>query len=172
VAGFEAPRDKPRRLQPLVYGGNQERGLRPGTVPVALAIGLGEAARLAAAEWQSRRAAAVKIREQFLNDLQAVEHHINGDPARSMPHVVNVSFPGVDSEALMLACRDRIAISNGSACTSSSYRPSHVLLAMGLDEDEAGEAIRVSWGAGCHDAHIGNKIVRSVRDLNSSTAAQ
>jgi cysteine desulfurase len=116
-----------RPVQPLLYGGGQERGVRPGTVPVALAVGLGEAARLAALEWESRRNAALALREQFLRDLQAVEHQVNGDPHRSLPHVVNVSFTGLDSEALMMAMRDMIAISNGSACTSASYKPSHVL---------------------------------------------
>ncbi|MBI2480918.1 MAG: aminotransferase class V-fold PLP-dependent enzyme [Planctomycetia bacterium] len=137
---------QPRRLNPLVFGGGQERGLRPGTVPVALAVGLGEAARLAGAEWQTRRAAALKIREQLLHDLQAVEHRINGDPTRCQPHVLNVSFPGIDSEALMMALRNQIAISNGSACTSSSYKPSHVLIAMGLESGRIASAVRVSYG--------------------------
>ena len=136
-----------RAVQPLVFGGGQERGLRPGTVPVALAVGLGEAARLAGLEWQARRAATLQIREQLLLDLQAVEHQIHGDPTRCQPHVLNVSFPGIDSEALMLATRDAAAFSNGSACTSASYKPSHVLLAMGLSEESIESAVRFSWGA-------------------------
>jgi cysteine desulfurase len=66
-----------------------------------------------------------------LRELGEVEFIINGDVNRTMAHVVNVSFPSVDSEALMLAVRSEIAISNGSACTSASYLPSHVLKAMG-----------------------------------------
>ena len=62
-----------------------------------------------------------------------------------MDHVLNLSFPGLDSEALMVGLKDLIAISNGSACTSASYDPSHVLLAMGLSEDEANECVRISW---------------------------
>ncbi len=139
-------RGQPRRLNPLVFGGGQERGLRAGTVPVALAVGLGEAARLAELEWKTRQAAALQNREQLLRDLQAVEHRINGDPTRCQPHVLNVSFPGIDSEALMLALRDKIAISNGSACTSSSYKPSHVLVAMGLDQTRICSAVRLSYG--------------------------
>ena len=135
-----------RAVQPMLFGGGQERGVRPGTVPVALAVGLGEAARLAGLEWESRRAAALAIREQLLADLQGVEHQINGDPNRCLPHVLNVSFPGVDSEALMLALRDKLALSNGSACTSHSYRPSHVLGAMGLAQQRIDNAIRISWG--------------------------
>jgi cysteine desulfurase len=140
-----------RAVQPLLFGGGQERGLRPGTVPVALAVGLGEAARLAGREWESRQTAALAIRKQLLRDLEAVEHQINGDPTRCLPHVLNVSFPGVDSEAFMMATRDTIAVSNGSACTSASYKPSHVLEAMGLAEDRISNAIRISWG---HDLGI------------------
>lgn len=135
-----------RALQPLVFGGGQERGLRPGTVPVALAVGLGEAARLARLEWPARRAATLQTREQFLHDLKEVEHQINGDPTRCQSHVLNVCFPGLDSEALMMATRDAVAFSNGSACTSASYKPSHVLLAMGLGEEALESAVRFSWG--------------------------
>jgi len=65
-----------------------------------------------------------------------------------MPHVVNISFRGVDSEALMLLVRDELAISNGAACTSATYSTSHVLKAMGLDEDRIASAVRISWGPG------------------------
>ena len=137
-----------RPLDSLLFGGGQERGLRPGTIPVPLVVGLGTAAELAASEYKSRAAAAGRVKEQLLSGLQAVDHHINGDLSRSQPHVLNVSFPGVDSEALMMALRDDIAISNGSACTSDSYDPSHVLLSMGLDEDRISESVRISWGPG------------------------
>lgn len=139
---------EPRHLSPLQYGGGQERGLRPGTVSVALAVGLGAAADLAGKEWQPRRAAALAVRQQLLRDLQTVEHRTHGDPHRCQAHVLNVSFAGVDSEALLLAVRDRLSLSNGSACTSSSYKPSHVLVAMGLKEDEIESAVRISWGPG------------------------
>ena len=155
-----------RSAQPLLFGGGQERGLRPGTLPVALAVGLGEAARLAGLEWEMRRAAASRIREQLLCDLQAVEHHVNGDPTRSLPHVLNVSFPGLDSEALMLSLRHTVAVSNGSACTSASYKPSHVLLAMGLSDDAIESAIRISWGRQTTEIP-GEAIVAAVRSLRS-----
>lgn len=137
-----------RPLAPLLYGGGQERGLRPGTLSVPLIVGLGKAAELAAAEHQDRRERAARAKRSFLAALQEVEHQVNGDVERSQAHVVNVSFRGVDSEALMLELRDAVAISNGSACTSSQYAPSHVLLAMGLNDAQVGEAIRISWGAG------------------------
>lgn len=140
-----------RPLAPMQFGGGQERGLRPGTLPVPLIVGLGEAAVLAQREHAFRREAAARLKEKLLRDLQAVEHHVNGDLSRSQPHVLNVSFPGIDSEALMMVTRETIAVSNGSACTSSSYKPSHVLQAMGLDDDRIASAIRISWGPGVSD---------------------
>ncbi len=135
-----------RPLVPLLFGGGQEMGWRPGTLPVPLVVGLGMAADLACREYLERRQAAAQVKERFLRALAGAEHRINGDPSRTQAHVVNVSFPGVDSEALMMALREEIAISNGAACTAASYAPSHVLRAMGLDEDLIGAAVRISWG--------------------------
>ncbi len=136
-----------RPVEALIYGGGQERSLRPGTVPVALAVGLGEAARLASLDWKERLAAAEAARAQFLETLKSIDHTINGDVTRSLPHVVNVSVHGVESEALMMAAANEFAVSNGSACTSSSYKPSHVLLAMGLSAEATESAVRLSWGS-------------------------
>jgi cysteine desulfurase len=137
-----------RPLTALIVGGGQEMGLRPGTLPVPLVVGLGAAARLAASENSTRQTSAGKVKDEFLGGLGGVEHVLNGDPARTQPHVVNVRFTGVDSEALMLSLRDSVAISNGAACTSASYAPSHVLKAMGLTDDEVASSVRVSWGPG------------------------
>ncbi|MBS0262181.1 MAG: aminotransferase class V-fold PLP-dependent enzyme, partial [Planctomycetes bacterium] len=161
---------QPRAVQPLLFGGAQERGVRPGTVPVALAVGLGEAARLAGLEWETRRTAALEIRRQFLAELAAVPHEIHGDPTRCQPHVLNVSFPGIDSEALMLALRDQIAVSNGSACTTLLYRPSHVLQAMGFGDRVLQSSIRLSWegqgrGGGAFGLITGFQAVQSLASL-------
>jgi cysteine desulfurase len=135
-----------RPLTPLTVGGGQELGLRAGTLPVPLAVGLGKAAELAAREFRDRRDAASVVRKRLLGGLTSVHHRINGEPSRTQSHVANVTFPGVDSEALMLALRSDIAVSNGSACTSASYSPSHVLRAMGMSDDSIASAIRISWG--------------------------
>lgn len=156
--------DRPLPISPLVFGGGQERKFRPGTVPVPLVVGLGEASRIAAAEMQVHAQAALKVKEKLLEDLKTVDHVINGDLNRTQSHVVNVRFPGVDSEALMMALREYLAISNGSACTSDSYQPSHVLLAMGLDHDEAQEAVRISWGRGVHEVPT-SQLLHVVDDL-------
>lgn len=135
-----------RPLDPLLHGGGQERGLRPGTLPVPLIAGLGKAAELAAAEHVERRQAAEKVKAKLLEDLRGTPHTVNGDSARSQSHVINISFEGVDSEALMMALRDELAISSGSACTSAGYTSSHVLTAMGLRDAMHESALRISWG--------------------------
>jgi len=134
-------------LQPLMYGGGQEQGLRPGTLPVPLIVGLGVAAEMAEKNHAERRAACQVIREQALAELSPLELVFNGDQDYVMPHVMNISIPGVDAEAAMVALKDIAAISNGSACTSHSYTPSHVLEAMGLNKDAIEQSLRISW---CH----------------------
>lgn len=134
-------------LKPLVYGGGQERGLRPGTLPVALIVALGEAAGLAMREHLMRAARCAQIRDAALSAFSRLNYRLTGDQACVMPHVLNVAFEGLDSEALIVALKDLIAISNGSACTSASYTPSHVLKAMGMTDDEANACVRISW---CH----------------------
>ena len=131
----------------LMRGGGQERGLRPGTLPVALIAGLGAAAERAVAEVEARRARCVTVREHALNALRPLGIQIHGALEGSLPHVLNFSVEGVDSEALMVGLRDLVAVSNGSACTSQSYAPSHVLKAMGLPPKEVAGAVRMSW---CH----------------------
>jgi cysteine desulfurase len=140
--GFNRP-----PLTPLFYGGGQERGLRPGTVPVPLIVGLGMAAELAKREASERAEACRIYRKYVLSALQKLDPIFNGDPEQALPHVLNLSFPGLDSEAIMLALKDVIAISNGSACTSQSYQPSHVLKAMGIPDPIILGAVRISW---CH----------------------
>ena len=127
-------------------------------------VGLGAAAELAASEHPIRASAASQMKEELLAGLQSVQHRINGDLSRSQLHVLNISFPGVDSEALMMALRNEIAISNGSACTSASYAPSHVLLAMGLDEDRISESVRISWGPGVSEIPAA-KIVSTIKSI-------
>ncbi|PNU18832.1 cysteine desulfurase DndA [Geothermobacter hydrogeniphilus] len=134
-------------LQPVMYGGGHERGLRPGTLPVQLIAGFGEAARLANMNAGSREEKCNVIRQKAVAALVKVGGVINGDSSRVMPHVLNISFPGLDSEAILVALKNKISISNGSACTSHRYEPSHVLTGMGLPESRIKGALRISW---CH----------------------
>jgi cysteine desulfurase len=134
-------------IQPLTYGGGQERGLRPGTLPVPLIAGLGLAAELALENAEVRAAICNDFRRDVIKSISSLNPSFNGDQERTLPHTLNISFPGLDSEALMVALKSEVAISNGSACTSQSYQPSHVLQAMGLPTTRIQGAIRLSW---CH----------------------
>lgn len=138
-------------LTPLMHGGGQERGLRPGTLPVPLVAGFGLAASLADQESEQRRVRNEQIRADVLQQLSPAEPVINGHEATRLPHILNVSFPGADGEAVMLAWRELAAVSNGSACTSASYEPSHVLTAMNLPEPRVRGAIRLSWWHNAQD---------------------
>lgn len=132
-------------LKPLQYGGGQERGLRPGTLPVALVAGFGTAAALALRDHADRSAKCAAIKHNALDALLPLGIVLNGDPNRTIEHTLNFSLPGVDSEAAIVALKDLAALSNGSACTSQNYEPSHVLVAAGLPSDQIEGALRMSW---------------------------
>lgn len=132
-------------LRPLHYGGGQERGLRPGTLPVPLIASFGAACEAAARDHAKRRANCLAIRAHLLDALLPLGAVINGAADHGLASTINLSFPGLDSEAVMLRLKDLVAISNGSACTSASYEPSHVLVAMGLSAERVDGALRFSW---------------------------
>jgi cysteine desulfurase len=140
--GFKRP-----PVSPLMYGGGQERGIRPGTLPVHLIVGLGLAAELAVRECEERATKCASLKRELLAAFASLTAMPNGDQARTLPHTINLSIRGLDSEAVMLALKDLVAISNGSACTSQTYEPSHVLRAMGLPQERILGALRFSW---CH----------------------
>jgi cysteine desulfurase len=132
-------------LRPLMHGGGQERGLRPGTLPVALVAGLGLASALSLQEHKSRQDRCASIKRDAMTALERLGIVLNGDADRMISHTLNFTVPGVDSEAAIVALKDVVAISNGSACTSQSYEPSHVLTAAGLADDQIAGALRASW---------------------------
>jgi cysteine desulfurase len=134
-------------LTPLLFGGGQERGLRPGTLPVALIVALGKAAELAVRDAEKRHKHCSTIKQEALAAFAGIGAVPTGDQSKSVTSTLNVAIPGMDSEAVMLALKDVVAISNGSACTSQNYTTSHVLTAMGLSEDHVKGALRLSW---CH----------------------
>jgi cysteine desulfurase len=134
-------------LAPLTFGGGQERGVRPGTLPVALIAGLGLAAELAVTEADARAAHNRIFRERLLAALAPLDPVINGDPGLCVAQIVNLSFPHIDGDDAIEALADIAAISNGSACTSHALSCSHVLGAMQLDAARSANATRWSW---CH----------------------
>ncbi|MGA8350345.1 MAG: cysteine desulfurase DndA [Isosphaeraceae bacterium] len=170
VGGLYVKRTRGKRviLSPIIHGGGQETGLRPGTLAVPLIAGLGVAAELALREHIDRQKDALRIRCEFQKYLASVDHLVNGDLGRMQSHVMNVSFPGVDSEALMLVLRDSMAISNGSACSAASYRQSHVLTAMGLKADGIASSVRFSWGPGVESVPF-DRLVDAIRSLSGAT---
>ena len=136
-------------VKAIIYGGEQERGIRPGTIPAALAAGCGKACELAAMRYKedSRKLQQIKAMLLQMIDEARLAYSINGDAEFSLPSTLNLSFHGISAEALMIAARGGCAISNGSACTSKSYAPSYVLRAMGVPAEQIESSIRLSWGA-------------------------
>jgi cysteine desulfurase len=144
-------------IEPLMFGGTQDRGRRPGTENVAMAIGLAKAAELAVAEreheWTKLEAQRDRLEAAILARIP--DAVIHGRAAPRAPHITNVSVPGVDSESMLMALDLRgVACSAGSACQSGSISPSHVLSAIGVSPDLASAAIRLSLGALTTDACI------------------
>jgi cysteine desulfurase len=136
-------RDPQVRLTPLFDGGGHERGLRSGTPAVPLIVGLGKAAELARREGPEDARRMLALRERLHAGIAARVEAIrpNGHPTQRLAGNLNLSFAYVDGEALMMAMRD-VAVSSGAACTSADPEPSHVLRAMGLDEDSARASLR------------------------------
>ncbi|HUQ45516.1 MAG TPA: cysteine desulfurase family protein [Gemmatimonadaceae bacterium] len=144
-------------IEPLMFGGTQDRGRRPGTENVAMAVGLARAAELAVAERVHECAKLERQRDRLEAALLAriPDAVIHGRGGPRAPHITNVSVPGVDSESMLMALDLRgVACSAGSACQSGSISPSHVLSAIGVSPDLASAAIRMSLGALTTDACI------------------
>jgi len=140
-------RRRPRvRLEPLISGGGQERGLRSGTLAPPLAVGFGEACRIAKEEMDYDTKRVKYLSDRLLKGLLAMEHTAqNGDSEKFYPGCVNVSFAYVEGESLLMALKD-IALSSGSACTSASLEPSYVLRALGNSDESAHSSIRFGIG--------------------------
>ena len=136
-------------IEPLLHGGGQERERRAGTENVPAIAGFGEAVRLLLPEREAVAARLTLLRDTFLAALrQRIPSMVlNGHPAERLPNNINLSFPGLDAETLLLTLdRAGISASSGSACTSGSIEPSHVLTAMGLPDDRVNSAIRLTLG--------------------------
>lgn len=157
-------RKKRYKLPPvkaITYGGQQEHGIRPGTIPVALVAGLGKACEIAMKNYEKNLESYVEKKQLVLSLIagSGLDISINGDQDYCMPNTVNISINGVESEALMLSSKQYCGISNGSACTSHDYSPSYVLTAMGLDADRISSAIRISWGVETDNNQLNDNLV-------------
>jgi len=162
-------RRRPRvRLEPIFSGGGQERGLRSGTLPASLVVGIGEAARIAQKEIARDHARIKELSDRLIKGInEKVEHVVrNGDPS-GYPGCVNLSFSYVEGESLLMALKE-IALSSGSACTSASLEPSYVLRALGAAEDMAHSSLRFGIGRFTTEAEVDfvvDHIIRTVDRL-------
>ncbi|KAL4067792.1 pyridoxal phosphate-dependent transferase [Scleroderma yunnanense] len=166
-------RRRPRvRLDPILSGGGQERGLRSGTLPTALAVGIGEAARIAKMEMTRDHARVKQLSERLLSGINSQVDHVvrNGDP-NGYPGCINLSFAYVEGESLLMALKE-IALSSGSACTSASLEPSYVLRALGAAEDMAHSSLRFGIGRFTTEAEVDFviqhivRVVQRLRDMS------
>ena len=140
---------KGTRIKPLIHGGSHERNLRAGTESVVQIIGLGKAAEIAQRELKEDGERITKLRDYIISEvLEKIPHsRLNGDSVHRLPNNVNMSFSFLEGEALLLMLDMKgIACSSGSACTSGSLDPSHVLLAIGLDHETAHGSLRITLG--------------------------
>jgi cysteine desulfurase len=147
---------KGTRLSRIQHGGSHERNRRAGTEPVPLIVGFGAALELAAAGMDAEAARVRALRDRLRDGLRSLDGvHDNGHPDQRLPGTVNLSFEGTDSESLLMALDFQgVAASSGSACTSGSLEPSHVLQAIGLPPAVAAGTIRLTLGRWTTDADV------------------
>ncbi len=148
VGGLYLKSKRPFRVKlgPLIHGGGHERGVRSGTLNVPGIVGLGAAAEIALQEMDLDRNRIGKLRDQLEKEFLTMPDTIlNGHPNHRLYNVSNICFKGADADAI-IAGLENIAVSNGSACSSTKVEPSHVLMAMGLSENEAYSSLRISLG--------------------------
>ncbi|MGD9649581.1 MAG: IscS subfamily cysteine desulfurase [Dongiaceae bacterium] len=141
-------RRRPRvRLQALIDGGGQERGMRSGTLPTPLCVGLGKACEIARLEMTEENKRLENLRRRFLQNLrrELKDIYINGDEDHRVPGNLNISFAYVEGESLMMGIKN-LSVSSGSACTSASLEPSYVLRALGVEEELAHTSLRIGFG--------------------------
>ncbi len=160
-------RSKPRvRLKPLVYGGGHEQGLRPGTLPTHQIVGMAKAFELAKQQLEQDTKHIVGLRDRFLKGIASLSGvTMNGDMKARVPHNLNLSFQGIDGEALLYAI-SRLCVSTSSACHAASLEPSHVLRAIGVDEFLALASIRVSFGRNTSLEDIDSASALIVQEVN------
>lgn len=160
-------RRRPRvRVEPIQSGGGQERGIRSGTVPTPLVVGLGKACELCEQEMDIDRKKIDQLSQRLLDRLNAELTHVirNGDPVETYPGCINLSFAFVEGESLLMALKD-VALSSGSACTSASLEPSYVLRAIGSDEDLAHSSIRFGIGRFTTEEEIDYTVDRVIKHV-------
>jgi cysteine desulfurase len=161
-------RRRPRvRLEALISGGGQERGMRSGTLPTPLCVGLGEACRIAEAEMGAEAERLHMLRDRFYKGIteQLPDVFLNGDLENRIPGNLNISFAYVEGEGLMMGIKD-LAVSSGSACTSASLEPSYVLRALGVDVELAHTSLRIGLGRFTTEEEVDFAVEKIVGEVN------
>ena len=145
-----------------MFGGHQEHGIRPGTIPVALVAGCGQACENAINGFSCNNQKCGSIKKNILKAISesGLEYHINGNQDYCVNSTINVCIHGVNAEALMLSSREACSVSNGSACTSKNYTPSYVLRAMGIPEKDVENSVRISWGPESKTEEVSKGIIQ------------
>ena len=133
-------------LNPILHGGGQERNMRSGTYNVPSIVGFGMAAEIASDEMGKEQTRFAHWSDKIINDLGRVGALLNGHPKRRLKHNISISFLGIEGKAVINSVSKYLAISAGSACTTQTVEPSHVLMAMGLGEERAHSSIRLGLG--------------------------
>lgn len=159
-------RHKPRvRLAPLTYGGGHEQGLRSGTLATHQIVGMGAAFEIAARELDQDKQRISRLRDKLWQGIQQLEQvFLHGDLEQRVANNLNVGFAFVEGEALMMALKD-LAVSSGSACTSATIEPSHVLLALGVEDGIAHSSLRFSLGRFTTEAEVDYAIEHVVKGV-------
>ena len=153
-------RRRPRvRLEALIHGGGQERGMRSGTLPTPLVVGLGEAARIASREMTEEALRITTLSDKFMTAIHdnIKDVYLNGDRQQRWPGNINLSFAYIEGESMIMAIKE-LAVSSGSACTSASLEPSYVLRSLGVSEELAHTSIRFGIGRFTTEAEIDRAI--------------
>ena len=164
---------KPRvRPDPVIHGGGQERGIRSGTLNVPGIVGFGKAIQIATLEMDSENKKFRLWTDKMLKSFEDIGGKLNGHPTNRLPYNLNIYFAGVESKAIINSISKEIAISAGSACTTQIVEPSHVILALGYDENRAHSSIRIGLGRFNKEEEIDyciEIIAKSVKTLKGIT---
>ena len=136
------------RLEPMIHGGGHERGMRSGTLNVPGVVGFGRACQIAEAEMNEEGERLSRLRDRLHNGILAAldEVYLNGHPTFRLAGNLNLGFPYVEGESLLMGIQDQVAVSSGSACTSATLEPSHVLKAIGVVDELTHSSIRFGLG--------------------------
>ena len=151
------------KLEPLIYGGGQEKRIRSGTLNVPGIVGFAKAVRIAHQEMESENVKFQRWTSKILEKLGDVGAKLNGHPMNRLAHNLNMCFEGIDGKAIINSVSKKLAISAGSACTTQTVEPSHVLLALGLTEEEAHSAIRI----GCSRFNTDEEVLIATDEIYS-----